>query len=141
MPLARPLTGVVTGKLDTKTCFADSDLVGKAYHFVAFDVTDDEIVNLAETQALPPYILLDDGEVAGTATAPVEVSIVVAGRTKLKISETVAAGKFLVPGTGGLGEVGDAAGERYGAVALENGSANDIISVLVVQGELEASDA
>lgn len=131
-------TGIHTGALETKTVLIDSNLTGKEYHFVSFDATDDDVVNLAETQALPPYVLLEAAD--GSSTVK-EGSIALYGRTKLKISETVAPGKFLVPGTGGLGEVADAAGERYGVIALTGGVANDIIEVEIMRGEVEASDA
>lgn len=133
-------TGVVTGQLETKSAFADTDLSNKEYHFVNFDTTDDEVVNLATGATLPPFILQDSA--LGSASNPLPVSVAINGRTKLKLGAGGAtAGKFLVPDSNGAGVVGSAAGHRYGAIALENGVEGDFIGVAAVQGELEASDA
>ena len=50
----------------------------------------------------------------------------------LQVSETVTAGKLLTATADGEGEVVDASGEFYGAVAYEDGSSNDIIRVEIV---------
>lgn len=54
------------------------------------------------------------------------------GGALLQVSETVTAGKLLTATADGEGEVVDAANEFYGAVAYEDGAANDIIDVFVV---------
>lgn len=60
----------------------------------------------------------------------------------LEVSETVAKGKFLTPTADGIGEVVDAAGEFYGAIAQESGVAGDIIGVEVTPTtESVSSDA
>lgn len=64
------------------------------------------------------------------------------GGALLEVSETVAKGKYLTPTADGIGEVVDAAGEFYNAIAQEAGSANDIIGVEVVGAtEAHSSDA
>jgi len=131
-------TGVVSSDVQTRTVKIDTNLSGKEYYFVDFDASDDDVVNLANDQTLPPFVLVEGADGSSTPTTG---TIVLKGVTKLKINETVTAGKFLVPTAAGLGEIGDAAGERYGAIALAGGVQNDIIPVLAIQGELEASDA
>jgi len=60
----------------------------------------------------------------------------------LKITETVAAGKFLTPTADGEGEVVDAAGEFYGSIAQESGVSGDVIGVEVIgTTEAHSSDA
>lgn len=132
-------TGVQTGTVQTKTVRIDTNLTDKEYHFVNFDTTDDNVVNIASDQTLPPYILCEGGN--GSTNETVGTIALPGSRTKLKISEAVTAGKFLVPDANGQGEIGDAAGERYGAIALENGASGDIIEVVSVLGEIEATDA
>lgn len=123
----------------TMTVRIDTNLADKEYYFVNFDATDDNVVNLAADQSLPPFILWEGAD--GSTNEKVGSVLIPGAIGKLKIAEAVTAGKFLVPTAAGLGEVADAAGERYGAIALENGAANDIIRVVVVIGEVEATDA
>lgn len=60
----------------------------------------------------------------------------------LEVSETVAAGKYLTPTADGIGEVVDAAGEAYNAIAQESGVVGDIIGVEVIGStESQGSDA
>jgi len=77
----------------------------------------------------------------GTATASALATVRVGGISKLKISETIVPGNFLTSTSAALGEVCDAANEEYGAVALTDGQANDLIAVLIQRGEVTASDA
>ena len=123
----------------TLTVRIDTNLSGKEYYFVNFDATDDGVVNLAADQSLPCFILWEGvdgsaGEKTGSILLPGSVG-------KVKLAEAVTAGKFLVPTASGDAEVADSAGERYGCVALENGSTGDIIRVVCQLGEVEASDA
>ena len=67
-----------------------------------------------------------------TALKTEGLSVRLIGVSKLRIGGTVNAGRSLKPNATGLGiqSVGDTA---YGAVALEDGVANDVISVLLEQ--------
>ncbi len=69
-----------------------------------------------------------------------EVALI-GGGAKLKISETVALGKLLTSTGTGFGEVADASGEWVAALAIQDGVENDVISVLVVAMQAQASDA
>jgi hypothetical protein len=132
-------TGLNVGAgLVTLTKKVATDLSAKQYHFVNISTSDDAYIVAATDQTLPCFILQEG--VDGSTTETI-ASIAIAGVTQLKIAETVAPGKFLVPTASSTGEVADAAGERYGCIALGAGVANDIIPVLVVFGEVEASDA
>lgn len=64
------------------------------------------------------------------------------GGALLQVSETVAMLKLLTATADGEGEVVDAAGEFYGAVAYQDGVANDVIDVMVIATtEAVSSDA
>lgn len=131
-----------TGQLidpKTMTVRIDTNLASKEYYFVNFDTTDDMVVNIAADQSLPPFILMEGAD--GSTTEKVGAVALPGCVAKVLLAEAVTAGKFLVPTATGTAEVADAAGERYGAVALENGAAGDIIRVVTVLGEVEATDA
>lgn len=133
------MSGVTFGRQFTQTVRIDTDLSDKEYYFVNFDTTDDNVVNLAADQTLPAYILIEG--VDGSSTESIGTIALPGTVTKVKLGETVTAGKFLVPTATGTAEIADAAGERYGAVAMENGASGDIIKVVCAIGEVEASDA
>jgi hypothetical protein len=63
------------------------------------------------------------------------------GGALLKISETITRGKYLTSTASGQGEVADAADEPVGAIAFEDGVADDIIGVEVTLFDAQASDA
>lgn len=115
----------------------DADLSALQYHFVKTDATDGKAVACGANEK-PLGILQNapDGD-PDDRTAIVRVQ----GISKLKVNETVIPGNFLTSTSGSLGEVCDAAGEEYGARALADGVQNDLVSVLVCFGEVEATDA
>lgn len=114
-----------------------SDLSALQYYFVKMDSS--ELVVACGANEKPLGIL--QNAPLGTAAAPKLAQVRLGGVSKLKIAEGVAFGKFLTSTAGSKGEVCDAAGEEYGAKALSSGDTDDLISVLVVHGEVEASDA
>lgn len=131
--------GNLKTNMATMTVKIDSNLEDKEYHFVTLDTTDDLVVNLATGPTLVPWIL-EEG--ANGATEEKLGAVALPGSvTKLKLAEAVTANKFLTSDANGQAEVCDAAGERYGAMALEGGAAGDIIRAVVVFGEVEDSDA
>lgn len=121
-------TGNITTALLTKTVTIDSNLSSKTYHFVSFDATDRNVVNLQENATEMPLILLDDGDGSSTAKRG---SIALAGITQLKIGGSVTAGDSLTATTGGVGIATTTDGDRAGAIALEGGASGDIIEVLI----------
>lgn len=62
------------------------------------------------------------------------------GGSRLKVASTVALGKMVTSTSVGQGEKADAAGEWVGAVAYEDGVANDVIDVMVTGFQAQASD-
>jgi len=136
--MANP-TGVRETIQGTLTVIIDSNLTSKEGYAVNFDATDDFVVNLAADQTLPPFVLLEGAD--GSVTATVGTIALPGSVVKVKIGETATAGKFLVPTATGTWEVGDAAGERYGVILLENATLGDLALGVVQLGELEASDA
>lgn len=114
-----------------------TDLSAKQYHFVKLD--SNNLVVIAGANDKSAGILQNAPN--GSAAAPVTAVVRVQGVSKLKVSETVAFGKFLTPTAAGLGEVCDAPGEEFGARAYTSGDANDLAQVLIAHGEVTASDA
>jgi len=136
--MANP-TGIQKRLLGTHTVRIDTNLSDKEGYAVVFDTTDDNVVNIASDQTLPPFVLEEGAN--GATTETVGTIALPGSITKFKLGETVAAGKLLVPTATATWEIADAAGERYGGIALENGTSGDIIMGVVVLGEVEASDA
>jgi len=119
------------------TFVCESDLSAKQYRFVKMDTAEKVVICGANDKSLG---ILQNAPL-GTVAAPALAVVRLWGASKLKISETVAFGKFLTPDSAGDGEVCDAANEEYGAVALTSGEDNDLIAVLLQRGEVTASDA
>ncbi len=118
-----------------KGYLAAEDLSAKQYYFVKLS-TDDKHVALCGANERAIGVLMNAPESGQGA----EVALI-GGGALLKINETVTIGKLLTSTSGGLGEVSDAAGEWSAALALEGGSANDVISVMVIAMQAVASDA
>jgi len=116
---------------------SDADLSSLQYRFVKRDATDGKVVACGANEK--PLGILQNAPNGSSADAVAVVRI--SGVSKLKIAETVTFGKFLTSTSSSTGEVCDAAGEEYGAKALCDGSADDLITVLVCHGEAEATDA
>lgn len=121
-------TGNVTTGLVTKTVTIDSDLSAKQYHFVDFDATDENVVNLVEDAASFGFVLIEG--VDGSTTAG-RGAIAVGGITQIKIGGTVAAGDSLTATTAGVAITTTTDGDRAGLIALEGGASGDIITALV----------
>lgn len=78
----------------------------------------------------------------GSSSKPATAIVRIQGISKAKINEGVTFGKYLTPvATTAYLEVCDAADEEMCAMALCDGDANDIITVLVMHGKCSASDA
>ncbi len=105
--------------------------------FVKFGATKGLVVQCgANERAIGIY----NGEADASDGDMVEICLP-GGGALLKVSETVALGKLLTSTAAGLGEVADAAGEWCGALAYEDGVANDVIGVEVIATQAQASDA
>lgn len=124
-------TGNTQYPLLTRTVAIDSDLSAKQYHFVDFDATDDDVVNLTADAATQPFVLTSatDGSVSPTLGV-----VCLVGTALLKLAGTVAAGAYLTATTGGEAIATTTDGDYYGAIALRGGVDGDIIEVLCVQG-------
>lgn len=131
-------TGQITTPVLTQTVRIDSNLSGKENLFVNFDATDDNVVNLATDATLPLFVLSEGADGSSTEASG---TVILLGTAKVKAGEAITAGKFLTADANSEAVVCDAAGERYGAVALENAADGDLVKVLLCVGEVEASDA
>ena len=136
--MANP-TGLRNTIVGTLSVHIDSDLSGKEGYAVNFDTTDDLVVNLATDATLPSYVLIEGAD--GSTDATVGTIALPGSVAAVKLAEAATAGKHLVPTAASKWEVADAAGERYGCIALTNGAADDMILAVVALGEVEASDA
>lgn len=116
----------------------DADLSSSQYVFVKRDATDGKVVIAgANEKTLGILQNAPDG-----SSADKDAIVRVGGVSKLKLNEGVTFGKFLTPvATTGKAEVCDAANEEYGAIAMSDGDADDIITALIAHGEVTASDA
>lgn len=123
-------TGNITTKLETKTITIDSDLSSKQYHFVAFDATDENVVNIQADAAKMPFVLLDDGD---GSTAAIRGSIALDGVTQIKLAGTVAAGAALTATTGGEAVATTTDGDLCGGIALKGGVDGDLIEMKISQ--------
>lgn len=119
------------GDVTTVTVAIDTDLSNKEYYLVNFESTGDKVVNLATDATAFPFVLAEgmDGSVT-----PGKGTVVIAGHVKLKIGGTVAAGDKLTSNGSGLAITTVTNLQHYGFIALEDGSANDIIDALVAPG-------
>jgi len=114
-----------------------ADLSALQYYFVKLNSS--ELVVACGANEKPLGIL--QNAPLGTSTAPKIAQVRLGGVSKLKVAEAVAFGNFLTSTSASKGEVCDAAGEEYGAKAITSGDTDDLVSVLFVHGEVEASDA
>ena len=116
----------------------DADLSSSQYVFVKRDATDGKVVLAgANEKTLGVLQNAPDG-----SSSDKEAIVRVAGITKIKIDEGVTFAKFLTPvATTGKAEVCDAANEEFGAIALSDGDADDLITAIIAHGEVTASDA
>lgn len=120
-----------------QTFVCESDLSAKQYHFVKMDTSEKVVICGANDKTIGVL----QNKPNGSASAPALAVVRMWGLTKLKISETVAMGKFLTPTADGDAEVCDAANEEFGAKSITSGEDNDLIAALLCSGEVTASDA
>ena len=119
----------------TKQTFRSSGVIAPNT-FVKFGATKDVVAKCGLNERAIGISANDASTVDGDV-----VEVVVDGGAHLKVSETVALGKMITSTANGEGEVADAAGEWVGALAYEDGLANDVIGVKVVGFQAVASDA
>lgn len=109
---------------------ANEDLSAKQYHFVKYAAGDEESVDACDTADERAIgILMNAPSLGGVA------EVAVAGGARLKVAGTIAADQMITSDANGQGVVVDAAGEHMNAKAVEPGVANDVISVMVQDGD------
>lgn len=105
--------------------------------FVKFGATKDLVAQCGLNERA---IGVFNGE--GNAADADFVEIMLPGSgARLKVAETIALGKMLTSTAAGLGEVADAASEWVGAIAYEDGVANDVIGVELTGFQAVGTDA
>lgn len=116
---------------------ANADLSAKQYYAVKRDATTGlAALSGANEKSLG---ILQNKPTAGD-TARVRIQGV--SNAELEEAGTILFGKFLTPTANGTLEICDAAGEEFIAKLLTVGAATgDICEVLVIHGEVEATDA
>lgn len=108
----------------------------EAFVAVKLDTDDNSVVKCGANERA-----IGVAQTAATAEGEqVEVALF-GGCAKVKISETVAKGKKLTSTADGYGEVADAAGEWCFGIAMEGGSANDVIWAQLQGFDTVATDA
>lgn len=124
------------GKIDISK-EAGADLSAKQYYAVKRDASTGKIV-LAGANEKALGILQNAPESGETA----QVRIQGVSLAKLEEGGTLLFGKFLTPTTNGTLEVCDAAGEEFIAkLLIHDAATGDLAEVLVIHGEVEATDA
>lgn len=116
----------------------DADLSTKQYYAVKRDATTGNVV-IASANSKNLGILQNKPSAAGDVA-----QVRVQGVSLAKITEagSIVFGNFLTSISGGALEICDAAGEEFIAKLISNGTATgDLAEVLVIHGEVEASDA
>lgn len=131
-------TGTIRGRYESQTVQIDTDLTGKEGYAVAFDGTDENVVNLTAVASAPMYVLVDGGDVAGSASAPVNGAIANTGEAIVKIGGNVTQGQYLMPTTNGVW-ITATDGNYYGCQAQENGVSGDEIRARIQSGYLETT--
>ena len=126
-------TGTTTGENITKSVRIDSDLSDKEYTIVDYDSSDENVVNALADGNTQGFILIEAKD--GSSDESIG-TIVLSGKTKLKLVGTVAAGDPLVASTAGKGIKNVTDTKFTVAVAQEAGVTGDIISVLVAPSTL-----
>ncbi len=129
-------TGQLYDDFKTRTVTMDSDLSAKTYYAVNLDAADDNNVDIASGATAFPYVLVEGA--AGASGAKKLGTIVISGRTKLKLGGTVAPGDKLTSDGNGkwIKTVTDK--DCYGAVAQQIGVANDVIEATAERGTVSA---
>ena len=113
---------------------ASGDISAHQYKAVVLDSSEE--VALAGANAKVFGILQNAPDAQGEMAR-----VRIHGVSLVKVSETIATGKYLTSTSAGLGEVVDAADEHCFGYALGDGVANDLIDVLVTPFNATDTDA
>lgn len=124
-------TAQMFGDTVTMTVKIDTNLLDKEYYLVNLETTGDKVVNLATNAAAIPLVLAEGKN--GSSTVDYG-TVCVGGRVKVKLGGSVNAGDKLTSNGSGLAIATTTDTDHYGLIALEDGSANDIIDALVAPG-------
>ncbi len=129
--MATPNTGTVIGRPETRSVQIAVDLSGKE-HTLVKATDDNKVVATADATATPRVLLtgIDGSTTEQTGT------IVIGGRTKVKLGGTVATGDKLTATTAGVAIATTTDGDEYGLIAEAAGVSGDIIPVQVVEGTI-----
>ena len=119
------------GDIETITVNIDTNLSGKEMYLVNLETTGDKVVNLATDASAFPFVLVTG--VDGSSTEGIG-TIAVGGRVKVKVGGSVTAGAKLTSNGSGLAIATTTDTDHYGLIALEDGSANDVIDALIAPG-------
>lgn len=127
-------TGVITSELRTATVESLVDLTAKNYTLVAMSTSVSNRVVVATGSTVPMYVLVDGGVTAGTTTAPVAVTIVEAGETKVKLAAGCNPGDYLTSDGAGLAIPTTTGGAKYFGIAQEKRNSGDLVRVSITRG-------
>lgn len=126
-------TGVQYGDTLTRSVRIESNLSGKEYYLVNIeqDSGEESKVAIASGATKFPFVLCEGFD--GSSTAKTGL-IAVGGRVKVKVGGTVTADDKLTSDGSGLAITTTTGTNHYGLIALQDGSANDVIEALVSFG-------
>jgi hypothetical protein len=128
------ITGLTSQEAKTRTVTVDTDLSGKALHFVTYDTTDDNTVNLAVGATLP--IVLLGQEATGSASDKVESTVILPNSSPQLViaGAAVTPGAFVTANAAGRGIATTTAGDNYYGYAITAAAADGDYFVVQPQG-------
>lgn len=132
------ITGALHSGYDGQTVQIDTNLSASAFRAVAFDSSDENVVNLATDGSDPSFVLVFGGESVGSASNVVDGVIATAGQFLAKAGASIDQGDYLMPTTGGAW-IPVTSTNYYGCQALENAASGDVIRVRIESGYFEAA--
>jgi len=108
-----------------------TDLSSSQYYIVKHDASEEVVLSGAADSSLG---VLQNGPDGSTNEATAQVRI--QGITKVKAAASISFGDYITPDASGLAVVATA-GQEFMAKALGSGDSGDLLSVLLVYGEVD----
>lgn len=116
---------------ETITIKSEVDLIGADGHACLLTGA------LATNASAFPFVVIS-ADAKGEAGSPAPVAIAVGGSAQVKLGGTVTKGAKLTSDGAGKWVAASSNNDHYGAIALNDGDADDVIAALVRQGQVGA---
>lgn len=123
-------TGNQFGDTLVRSVTCDTNLSGKENYLVAFDATDDNVVNLAAAATAPQYVLLEGKD--GSTTPGVGL-IAFGGRAKVLLGGTVNPNSPVMSDGNGKA-IAATTGKYQAGIIPKGGVSGDIVEIILTPG-------